>query len=239
LTEKTHPSAADPFPPLNPTNLRRVSVFQRATDDDLRLVAGAAIPRRVEEGEYFFLQGDPANYLYVLTSGLAKLLQISPNGQQVNLRTLHPWQMFGAVGAVRDDRTYPACAQALEDCTAVAIAGSFMHQLMETRPYLSFDLMQLMTGYIQEMQLATERVEQRVARALLRLLAQTGVKTAPGNIELAFSRQDLAEMSGTTLYTVSRTLAEWERRGLVATGRERVTILSPHGLVRIAEDLDH
>jgi CRP-like cAMP-binding protein len=236
-------SASSAFPPLDPANLRRVSVFQHATDDDLRLLAGQAIPRRVEEGSYFFMQGDPATYLYVMTSGKAKLLQISPNGQQVNLRTLHPWQMFGAVGAVREERTYPACAQALEDSTAIAIAASFMHQMMETRPYLSFDLMQLMTGYIQEMQeryreLATERVEQRVARALLRLISQMGVKNASGAIELTFSRQDLAEMSGTTLFTVSRTLSDWERRGLVQTGRERVAVINPHGLVQIAEDLD-
>ena len=100
-----------------------------------------------------------------------------------------------------------------------------------------------MTGYIQEMQtryreLVTERVEQRIARALLRLAAQSGQKSKENRgVELALSRQDLAEMTGTTLYTVSRVLSAWERRGLVAAGRERVMIRDPHGLVRIAEDL--
>jgi CRP-like cAMP-binding protein len=113
---------------------------------------------------------------------------------------------------------------------------------MKTRPYLSFDLMKLMTGYIQEMQeryreLATEKVERRIARALLRLAAQMGTKNESG-IELSFTRQDLAEMSGTTLYTVSRTLSDWERQGLVEAGRERVLIRNPHGVVSIAEELD-
>jgi CRP-like cAMP-binding protein len=115
--------------------------------------------------------------------------------------------------------------------------------MMQTRPYLSFDLMKLMTNYIQEMQeryreLATEKVERRIARALLRLTAQMGVKASDGAIELAFTRQELAEMSGTTLYTVSRILSEWERQGLVEAGRERVMIRSPHGLVQIAEELE-
>ena len=101
--------------------------------------------------------------------------------------------------------------------------------------------MQLMTGYIQEMQaryreLATEKVERRIARTLLRLTAQMGVKLADGGIELAFTRQDLAEMSGTTLFTISRVLSEWEKHGLVESGRERVVIRSPHGLVQIAEE---
>ena len=56
-------------------------------------------------------------------------------------------------------------------------------------------------------------------------------------IDFPLSRQDLAEMCGTTLYTVSRTLSEWQAQGLVVTGRERVVVRFPHGLVRIAEDL--
>jgi CRP-like cAMP-binding protein len=99
-----------------------------------------------------------------------------------------------------------------------------------------------MTTYIQEMQeryreLATEKVERRIARALLRLAAQVGSKT-DGGIELTFTRQELAEMSGTTLYTVSRVLSEWERQELVEAGRERVVIRNPHGVVSIAEELN-
>jgi CRP-like cAMP-binding protein len=228
---------------LHPTDLRRVSVFQNATDDDLGLLLKRGILRSIEEGEFFFFQGDPARYLYILVAGRAKLMQSSPAGQQVNLRTINEWQLFGALGAVRDGVAYPATAQALEPSTALAIESAFLHEMMQTRPYLSFDLMQLMTGYIQEMQsryreLATEKVERRIARAILRLTAQMGVKNADGNIELDFTRQDLAEMSGTTLYTVSRVLSEWERRGLVEAGRERVVLSNPHGIVQIAEELD-
>jgi CRP/FNR family transcriptional regulator, nitrogen oxide reductase regulator len=226
---------------IDPLKLRRVSVFQNATDEDLKLIAGHGIERSIEEGEFFFFQGDPADYLYVLISGRAKLVQNNPAGQQVNLRTINEWQMFGALGAVREGATYPATAQALENSTALAIKSEYLHNLMQTRPYLSFDLMRLMTGYIQEMQeryreLATEKVERRIARSLLRLAAQMGTKNE-GGIELTFTRQDLAEMSGTTLYTVSRILSDWERQGLVEAGRERVLIRNPHGVVSIAEEL--
>lgn len=229
--------------PINPSLLRHVSVFQNATDEDLKMFVQHSIERSIEEGEFFFFQGDPAIYLYVLIKGRAKLMQMNPAGQQVNLRTINEWQMFGALGAIRENAIYPATAQAMENSTALAIKSEFLHEMMETRPYLSFDLMKLMTGYIQEMQaryreLATEKVERRIAHALLRLVAQMGIKTTEGDIELTFTRQDLAEMSGTTLYTVSRVLSEWEKQGLVEAGRERVLIRKPHELVRISEGLD-
>ena len=230
---------------IEPSALRRVSVFRDATDDDLKLFVDNSIQRTIEDSEFFFFQGDPAIYFYILVTGRAKLLQSNPAGQQVNLRTINEWQMFGALGAVRPNATYPATAQALEPSTALAIKSEFLHDAMQTRPYLNIGLMQLMTGYIQEMQeryreLATERVECRIALTVLRLAAQVGerVNSDETVIELPLSRQDVAEASGTTIFTVSRVLADWERKGLVETGRERVLIRNPHGLVQISEGLD-
>jgi CRP-like cAMP-binding protein len=229
---------------ISPKDLRQVVVFENATDDDLKLILQNNITRSIEESSFFFFQGDAAEYMYILTSGQVKLMQSNPNGQQVNLRTIYPWQMFGALGAVRAEATYPASAQALENSTALAVSSKFLHSMLETRPYLSFDLMKLMTSYIQEMQaryreLATERVEQRVANALIRLAGQSGIKSEKeAGIELSFSRQDVTEMTGSTLYTISRLLSEWERQGIIKTGREKIKILVPHGLVRIAEGLE-
>lgn len=229
---------------ISAKDLKQVVVFQHCTDDDLDMILKNSITRSMEEGGFFFLQGDEAKYLYVLTSGQVKLMQSNPNGQQVNLRTIYPWQMFGALGAVRaDGADYPATAQTLEDSTALAVPSLFLRSMLETRPYLSFDLMTLMTSYIQEMQaryreLATEKVEQRVANALIRLAGQTGMRSEKeAGVELSFSRQDVAEMTGTTLYTVSRLFSEWERKGILKTGREKIVVLKPHDLVRIADGL--
>ncbi len=224
--------------------LRQVDVFSQASPEDIQAIANLGFQRAVEEASYFFHQADPANHLFVLLSGRAKLIKLSPDGQQTNLRTLHPHQLFGAIGAVTPEATYPASAQALQDSAALCIPSIAFAGLLRDRPGLSFGIMQLMTGYIQEMQeryheLATERVQQRIARVLLRLAAQSGRKMTSGVlIDLPFSRQDLAEMAGTTLYTVSRVLSALEKQGLISSGRERVTITNPHGLVRLAEDLD-
>ena len=202
---------------IDPLKLRQVSVFQHATDDDLKTIAQRGIERSIEEGEFFFFQGDPADYLYVLISGRAKLLQVNSTGQQVNLRTINDWQMFGALGAVRENATYPVSAQALEPSTALAIKSEHLREMMQTRPYLSFDLMKLMTSYIQEMQeryreLATEKVERRIARALLE---ETSDRV------LSF----VAELSGSAFATVRQRLARHlleRRQGLTHPGVELV-----------------
>jgi CRP/FNR family transcriptional regulator, nitrogen oxide reductase regulator len=223
--------------------IRQVAVFQDATTEDVRAIASLGFLRKLENGAFFFHQGDPANYLFILLEGLAKLTRLSSDGQQTNLRTIQPNQLFGALGAVTPNAVYPASAEALEDSSSFAIKSQDFNKLLKDRPQLSFGLMQLMTGYIQEMQeryheLATERVQQRIARVLLRLATQSGKKIQAGVlIDLPFSQSDLAEMAGTTLYTVSRVLSALEKQGLISTGRERVTITNPHGLVRLAEDL--
>ena len=100
-------------------DLRKSLVLRQATDDDLKGILEASSVRQAEEGSYFFLQGDPSTHAYVLVLGQVKLLQSNRTGQVVNLRTVYPWQLFGALGAVRGTAEYPASAQALEDSAAL------------------------------------------------------------------------------------------------------------------------
>lgn len=224
---------------IDPADLRRVEVLKDAPPEDLNLFVEKSILRSIEEDSYFFLQGDPAKYAYVLVSGRVKLIQSNPAGQQVNLRTIKEWEIFAALGAIRPNAIYPVAAQAIEASSALAIESKILHDMMQTRPYLNMGLMYLMTSYIQEMQeryreLATEKVERRLALTLLRLASQIGIKTGE-SIELPLSQQDISEATGSTIFTVSRTLSEWEKQGLIETGRGRIVMRNPHGLVKIAE----
>jgi CRP-like cAMP-binding protein len=87
------------------------------------------------------------------------------------------------------------------------------------------------------MEMASEQVEQRIARAILRLVQQSGRRTAEGiEIDFPITRQDIAEMTGSTLHTVSRLLSSWEAQGLVRGGRQKVVVTDPHGLMLLAEN---
>jgi CRP-like cAMP-binding protein len=229
------------FAPL----IRQVALFRGLSPTTLDQLGVNHVIRSVEEGSFFFQQGDACRHLYVLAQGRVKITQITADGQQVVLRLIMPGQTFGSIAVLRPESDYPASALAMEDSTALAWDSAFLRGLAQREPSLNLNLMDLMRIHIEEMQarfreVATEKVEQRLAQTLLRLAAQTGKRQPDGHvtIDLRLTRQDLAEMIGTTLYSVSRLLSSWERRGLISTGRESVAVLNPHGLVSIAEDLD-
>jgi CRP-like cAMP-binding protein len=222
--------------------LSAIDLFESIPTQDLDTIASAAAIKEFNKHDYLFHQGDEATWFCLLISGKVKLSQITEEGQQVILRYVSPGEAF-AVIAVLSKIPYPVTATAVERATLLRWEKQTMLDLMERYPQLAINSLSLLAARIQDFQdrfreLATERVERRIARALLRLVKQTGRKTDQGIvIDFPLSRQDLAEMTGTTLYTVSRTLSQWERDGLVSSQREQVTLLQPHQLVVIAEEM--
>jgi CRP-like cAMP-binding protein len=223
-------------------HLRQSLLFAGLDEDALRVVAGEARLRRIKDGAYFFHQGEPATVLYVLTEGRVKFTQVTPEGHGVLLRVIGPGETFGAVAAL-GDADHPASAQATGACAALGWESETISDLMERFPRLALNALRFLAGRLKEFQdryreLATQRVERRIAHALLRLARHVGRQTEGGMlIDLTLSRQDIAEMSGTTLFTVSRTLSGWEGTGIIKSGRERVLILKSEELRAIAEDL--
>jgi CRP-like cAMP-binding protein len=222
--------------------LQKSELFRGLEHAALLDVARAGRKRSVRAGGYFFRQGERAVAQYLLLEGSVKLTQITPEGHQVLLRVAGPGEVFAAIAVVEDAR-YPVSAQAAAPCRALVWETTSMLDLMGRYPELAINALRVMARRVQEFQdryreLATERVERRIARALTRLARQAGRRTEEGVlIDLTLTRQDIAEMTGTTRFTISRTLAEWEQQGIVSVGRERVIITQPHSLVTIAEDL--
>lgn len=224
-------------------HLQQVRLFRGLGPADLQTVGRAAQHREVDAGRFFFRQGSTADVVYVLHLGRVKLTQSTPEGHQVVLRFIGPGEMFGPM-AVVENQLYSVSAEAVRWCQALAWNGKTMAALMEDCPRIALNALSDLTARLQELreryrELATERVERRVAQALIRLAGQAGWKTEDGVlIDMPLSRQDLAEMTGTTLYTASRVLSAWQRDGLLDLGRQRVTILDSQGLISIATDLD-
>ncbi len=221
---------------------RSAAIFKGLNDGEFDDVLKAARCKPLENDSFYFLEGDLAEAAYVLVEGKVKLTQVTLHGQQVILGYLTPGRVYGII-AVLKKMTYPVSAQAVGNCRALFWEQDTLNLLMEKSPRIALNAMRIMAGQIREFQnrvreLSTQQVEQRIARAVLRLANQSGRKIDIGIvIDLPLSRQDLAEMTGTTLYTVSRVLKEWEKRGIVQSKRQQVTILAPHGLVVIAENM--
>jgi CRP-like cAMP-binding protein len=218
-------------------------LFNGFDDSGLKAMSAAAKRMRVDAGAVLFEQGEPADRFFVLERGRVKVAQITPEGHQVVLRYVGAGDMFGCVSLYGREE-YPASATAATRSEVLAWDCHATQRLMEQHPRLAINALKLLGKELAETraryrELATERVEQRVARALGRLVRQSG-KRVEGGVQVGFpvSRQDLAELTGTTLHTVSRILSDWERQGIVESGRRRIVIRKPHDLVMLAEDLD-
>lgn len=220
----------------------RCALFDQLLPGECEAIIAAGRLRDVPQGGFFFHQGDPSTMLYVLVAGRVKLSQVTADGHQVIVNYFGPGEGLGIVMAL-NELPFPLSAEAVEPCTAVGWSRETMLDLMRQSAQLAINGMNMVGRRFAQMQnrfqeLATRRVEQRVALALLRLVRQFGQRTEAGVlIDMALSREELAQMTGTNLYNVSRILSKWEADGLITTGRKRVTLKQAHELVRLAEDL--
>lgn len=221
--------------------LKETSLFQGFASHEIETVLQEARPVYKEVDEFFFHQGAAAQHLFILLGGQVKVIQLTPEGQQVVMRLVNPIEIFGCVAALSKGE-YPASAQATKECQAFCLTHERIHRLMEVYPRMAMNAFQIMVQRTHTLQdryreLATECVERRLAHTLLRLMQQNGVSGEQGEIilDMPLSKQNLAEMIGSTLYTVSRILSAWEGRQWVQTGRAKLSLLDPQMIEKIAE----
>jgi len=197
-------------------------------------------PRRASKGSFLFQQGEPATSFYIITEGRIRLVQLSSDGQQITLNYFGPGNGLGIVVAL-SNMPYPASAEVLEDTAALAWDRVTTRELMLRIPQLALNGMEMIAGRFARLQglyleMATQQVEQRIALTLLRLVRQFGKRVDDCVlIDMPLTRQDLAEMTGTNLYNVSRILRKWEQAGTVRIGRKQVILCRAHDLIILTE----
>lgn len=228
---------------ITPQTVESLPLFGRMSAEELEHVLSLAASRRFEAGTSVFEQGQPAEYFFVLLHGRLRVTQVTPQGQQVVVRMVNPGDLFGIAKALRRS-DYPGTATAVAESVALAWPMPAWEAILDRHPAFAVNAMQTMGGRLQEAQarireISTEAVERRVAHAVLRLANQSGRREADGiRIDFPISKQDIAELTGTTLYTVSRILSAWEDAGLVDGGRRRLLIRDPHRLLLIGDGLE-
>jgi len=220
--------------------IQELDIFHDVPEAELEDILALARPRRVVEGNSVFTQGASALHFYLLAEGQLKVVHMSPEGEQIIAHWVGPGQLFGFVVAL-GRRDYPGTALAVMDSTVLAWPARAWEGLAQRHPAVVAKALQTVGQHLQDAfarlrDVSAARVEQRVARALLRIMRQSGRRTEQGvKIEFPITRRDIAEMSSTTLYTVSRTLSAWQQAGVLSGGRRRrIVVLDPHALVCIA-----
>jgi CRP-like cAMP-binding protein len=215
-------------------------VFAGLAPAELDAILSEARSIRYPKNSAVFQEGEDVHSFFVLLHGHVRASKTTPAGQQVVVRYVAPGEIFGVAPAIGLTK-YPATATAVDDSVALAWPSAAWPRLVAQHPALATNTLQTVGSRLQEthtrvVEMSTQQVERRVAHALLRLARQAGRKVEQGvEIDFPISRQDIAEMTGTTLHTVSRTLSAWESQGLIESGRQRVVLRDPHRLFVLAE----
>lgn len=226
--------------PIDERLLAGARLFAGLGAEELRRIAGMAHRVTRPAGAEFFAEADPATAFFVLVEGRVRIAQVTAEGHQVTLRYIAPGQVFGAVPLFAGG-PWPATALAVVDSSALRWSREETRRLAAEHPVILENALAIVGARVREMQdryreLATERVERRLARAILDLASAPIAGAAGAEIDFPISRQDIAELTGTTLHTVSRILSAWEQQGIVESQRLHVRILRPENVRAIAED---
>lgn len=194
-----------------------------------------------QSGEMIYTAGEPADRLFVVAEGKIKLFQQSLNGRNVLLELLITGEFFGNLAAL-GVAVYPDTAQAQAPACILSIRSDSFRQVLDEHPKLALKTLQIMGDRLNAanrrvLQLSSMPVEKRIAFTLLELVRKLGrPKENMMLIDVPLSRDDLAEMTGTTPETVSRVISQLQSSGIIESGRQWVGILELKPLEDLADE---
>jgi CRP-like cAMP-binding protein len=221
--------------------LRATPVFRKLAPEDRQTIARTADVRHYQRGATIFEQGSPSDAFYTIASGRVKIFKMTPAGKDVILEVFGPGDPLGGV-ATYDGRPFPASAAALEDTTCVVIPRSVFFQLLEQHPSLVRGLLLGLTVRLVELTnrlaaLTGGRIEGRFARLFLKLAHEMGRPDRGGVfVALPLSRQELADMTGTTIETCIRIMSRWNKESVVRTEKDGFVVLDRAALDALAAE---
>jgi CRP-like cAMP-binding protein len=219
--------------------IRRTTMYRRLSEGDRTHLAAVSKLKRYEKGDQVFGEGDPSDVFAVVVSGRVKIVKMTPAGKDVILEIFGTGDPFGAVAAY-EGRPFPASAIALEDTVCLLTPRQSFFVLLEQHPSLVRGLLLGLTQRLVELtnrltEMTGGRVEARIARLFLKLADNVGRPAADGiAIPMALSRQELADLTGTTIETCIRVMSRWGKDALVRTEKDGFVLLDKPALEELA-----
>ncbi len=212
--------------------LRRSPIFTALDPAELDELAALAREKRLPGGQTVFWEGDDSTSFYIVAEGKIRVSKLTSGGKEIILAFFGPGEMFGEV-AVFENKPYPASAQSVEATRLLGIEKAAFLGFLLSHPAVTLKIIAILSGRLRDAQerlrdLAGERVEQRLARLLLRLVLRLGPT-------LPFTRQELSDMAGTTTETTIRVLSGWNKRGITRSVRGKVTLIDETKLKLLAQ----
>jgi CRP/FNR family transcriptional regulator, nitrogen oxide reductase regulator len=202
-------------------------LFNRLSKEQCEKVLAYSRGRTFARDELIYIQGQPLRHVTLINSGNVKITQLSPSGDEVLLWIYGPGSVIGVLSEPTG-RCHDCSARVMDACTALVWDYERLRNLIAEHPQIAASISQILLTRLNELEerfreVATERVAKRLSSALVRLSRQIGRKV-DGGIEVLLSREELAQMTGTTVFTSSRILSRWGNAGFLLPRRESVIV---------------
>jgi CRP/FNR family transcriptional regulator len=209
--------------------LKKSEIFSSLKDGELQKILDLFEQVSFKNNETIFGEGDPSDKLYLVAEGSVKILKHTMMGKDIILEMMSPGDIFGGV-AVLDKKDFPASALAMESTTVIWISRQDLLAIMEEYPILKLEVVKYFSDKLRDAHemlknIATERVEKRIASLLLKLSEKVGVDDdGYRKIDFPLTRQEISEMVGTTVETCIRTMSKLQKDGIVKSSNGRISI---------------
>jgi CRP/FNR family transcriptional regulator len=216
-------------------NLKQIELFKNLTDDEIKELEPYLVTTPYRKKEDIFSEGDQPEWFYIVSKGKIKITKLSHDGKEIILEIISPTDIFGGVAVIRGF-PYPANAVAMEDSEVIKISRKNLMRLVDRFPNLMYCMAlqlgdRMKSSYDSLKNIALERVEARIAALLLKLANKVGVTTKEGLlIDMRLTKQDVADMVGTTVETSIRTFSKFKKEGLLTDSNGKFIIKDKEGL---------
>lgn len=216
------------FRNLEPRFLEGLSLLER------KAVLSAAKQRRYLANSVMINQGNPADHIFLLTSGRARYFYITPDGRKVILIWLPPGEIFGAAALLSRPEEYLVSTESVKPSTVLVWDRATIRSLVTRYPRLADNALLIMFDYFVayraiHVSMTCHSARQRLAQVLANLGTGIGHKVS-GGIELDVRNEELANEANVTPFTASRLMREWHHQGILRKSRGKVLLRSPERL---------
>ena len=212
-------------------DVKKIPIFSTLNASDMEEVKPYLIPANFKKKEAVFSEGDPSDWLYVVIKGKVKITKLSQSGREIILEIISPMDFFGGVAVMRGF-PYPANAVAMDDAELLKISRSNLMRILDRFPNLMYCMAMNIGDRIKGSHealknIAVEKVESRIASMLIKLADKAGSEPLGDGsvtIDMKLTKQDIAEMVGTTVETSIRTMSKFKKLGIVSEKSGKITI---------------
>ncbi|MGE5653262.1 MAG: Crp/Fnr family transcriptional regulator [Bacillota bacterium] len=214
--------------------LRKIRLFSDLDDQELEQIASIVITRKCKKRTILFTEGEPGDTIYFVKSGRVKIFKTTEDGREQILRLIEPGEVM-AEAVLFESGGYPASAEVMEDSEICLIRNPDLEQLVMQHGEIAIRLIRVLSRRLKEAQhnvrdLALKDAYARTASILLKMVQNS--KVTPHGIEVKpdLSRQELANMVGTSRETVSRILSDFQQQKILVAERNKIVLLDKEKL---------